>query len=129
MQALYAHRLSGATGSSLEKEFLAIHAADVFDKPYFLRLLRGILEREDEMVARLNAVFSDWTADETDPVEHGILLIAAYELLHCLDVPVRVVLNEAVELAKTFGAAESYRFVNGVVDLLAKQVRREETHS
>ena len=61
--------------------------------------------------------------DQLDPVEKCILRMATYELCHCADVPMRVCLNEAVELARTFGAQDSHRYINGVLDPLAKQLR------
>jgi transcription antitermination protein NusB len=61
------------------------------------------------------------------PVEHGVLMIGAYELAHCQDIPYRVVINEAVEVAKSFGGTDGHKYVNGVLDKLAGQLRPQET--
>jgi len=70
--------------------------------------------------------FLDRPVERVDPVESAVLRLGAYELAHCADVPYRVVINEAVELAKTFGAEQGHRYVNGVLDQLAKAVRPNE---
>ena len=92
---------------------------------HFDALLRGcVAERE-----ALDAVLSpqlDRPMAETSPIEHVVLWIAAYELTHCLDVPLRVVLNESIELAKSFGGTDGHKFVNGVLHPLGPQLRPHE---
>jgi N utilization substance protein B len=63
---------------------------------------------------------------QLDPVEHAVLLLAAYELIHCPELPYRVAINEAVELAKLFGATEGHKYINGVVDRMARTLRATE---
>ncbi|WP_414947301.1 transcription antitermination protein NusB, partial [Klebsiella pneumoniae] len=70
--------------------------------------------------------YLDRPVAELSPVERAALLVGAYELVHCLDIPYKVVINEAVELAKTFGGVEGYKYVNGVLDKRAAQVRAVE---
>ena len=95
------------------------------DPAYFEELLRGTVEAAPQLTAAL-APHLDRPIAQLDPVEHAILLIAAYELQSQLTVPWRVVVNEAVNLTKTFGAEEGYKFVNGVLDKLARVQRPQE---
>jgi N utilization substance protein B len=66
---------------------------------------------------------------ELSPVEHGVLMIGVYELKHCIDIPYRVVINEAVELAKSFGGTDGHKFVNGVIDKTAADLRAVEVEA
>ncbi|WP_265921365.1 transcription antitermination factor NusB [Cupriavidus nantongensis] len=105
-----------------------LHDAQGFnkaDREHFDALLNGAVREE----ARLTAAFEpflDRSVDELSPVERAALLVGSYELVHCLDIPYKVVINEAVELTKTFGGVEGYKYVNGVLDKLAAQVRAAE---
>ncbi|MDQ0141630.1 transcription antitermination factor NusB [Cupriavidus necator] len=105
-----------------------LHDAQGFnkaDREHFDALLNGAVREE----ARLTAAFEpflDRPVDELSPVERAALLVGSYELVHCLDIPYKVVINEAVELTKTFGGVEGYKYVNGVLDKLAAQVRAAE---
>ena len=73
--------------------------------------------------------FLDRDVNELSPIEHGVLLLGTYELVHSLDVPYRVAINEAVELAKEFGGVDGFKFVNGVLDKVAAEVRPSELNS
>lgn len=95
------------------------------DEAYFRTLLHGVLKEEATLNERL-APLLDRTVAELSPVERAILLIGAYELLHCPDVPWRVAINEGVELAKKFGGTDGHKYVNGVLDKLAQDVRAVE---
>ena len=95
------------------------------DEAYFRTLLYGVIKDEDLLNSRL-APCLDRPMSELSPVERGILLIGAYELLSCPDVPWRVDINEGVELAKMFGGTDGHKFVNGVLDKLAQDVRAVE---
>ena len=88
-------------------------------------LLDGIL-KEAAALDQALAPHLDRKVEELSPVEHGVLLIGAYELSHSLDVPYRVAINEAVELAKRYGGTDGHKFVNGVLDKLAKETRQVE---
>ena len=95
------------------------------DPAYFEQLLRGALAEVD----RLREAFTpylDRPLAQIDPVEHAVMLMAAYELIHEPGVPWKVVVNEAVQLTKLFGAEDGFKFVNGVLDQLARQVRSVE---
>jgi|SRR5687767_907845 len=120
LQALYAWQLSGA--DPLEEA----RAIEGFEQTEFLDgLLRGVKSRAGELetliVPHLAREFA-----RLSPVERAILYIGAYELAHHPQTPFKVVLNEAVELGKSFGAAEGYRFVNGVLEKIAEALRPEE---
>lgn len=95
------------------------------DENYFRTLLYGVIKDEDLLSSRL-APCLDRPIAELSPVERGILLIGAYELVSCLDVPWRVAINEGVELAKKFGGTDGHKFINGVLDKLAQDVRAVE---
>lgn len=95
------------------------------DPEYFEALLRGVLEHAPALQLEL-APHLDRPVAQLDPVENAILLVAAFELLYKPEVPWKVVVNESVNLTKTFGAEEGFKFVNGVLDKLARAVRAEE---
>ncbi len=95
------------------------------DEDYFRTLLYGVLKEESALGERLTPLL-DRPLAELSPIEHGILLIGAYELLHCPDVPWRVVINEGIELAKKFGGTDAHKYINGVLDKLAQKVRAVE---
>jgi N utilization substance protein B len=120
LQALYAWQLSG--GDPLEEA----RSNEDYEKTDFLEdLVRGVAGHAAEL-ERLIAPHLDRAFARLSPVERAILYIGAYELAHHPETPFRVVLNEAVELGKSFGATEGYRFVNGVLEKIATQVRPEE---
>ena len=95
------------------------------DGDYFAELLKGTVAEAPTLMVRLSPHL-DRPVSQLDPVEHGILLLAAFELQSHPEVPWKVVVNEAVNLAKTFGAEEGYKFVNGVLDKLARDIRNSE---
>jgi N utilization substance protein B len=95
------------------------------DDSYFGQLFQGVLDSIDDLNAAI-APHLDRAMDELSPIEKGILLIGAYELANCPDVPYRVAINEAVELAKQYGGTDGHKYVNGVLDKLAKILRPDE---
>lgn len=124
VQALYQYQLAGGSGSSICQQFLA-EGLGRADEAYFETLVRRILRDREALDAQLDPAVSRGAA-QLDPVEHAILWIGAHELQHELSVPYRVVLDEAIELAKRFGAPESHRLVNAVLDALGAQWREHE---
>lgn len=94
--------------------------ANRFDLQLFDQLLRGVIEQADALDAML-APFLSRSLASIDPVERAILRLAAYELLYCPQLPNAVILNEAIDLAKTFGAEQSHKFINGVLDKFARE--------
>ncbi len=102
--------------------------AEAFDEPLYHALLHGIVAHADELDAQL-ARFVDRPVTALSPVEHAVLLLGAEELAHHPQVPYRVAINEAVELAKTFGGTDGHKYVNGVMDRLAVALRGAEAGS
>ena len=96
------------------------------DVDYFRDALRGMVAQADQLESELQP-FLDRPPAELDPVERAVLTLGQYELMHHPEIPYRVVINEAVELAKMFGAEQSHKYVNGVLDKLARKYREVET--
>jgi N utilization substance protein B len=99
--------------------------APSFDRKLFRELVQGVPEHLAELDARLKPAL-DRSIAQVDPVERAILRVGAFELLYCPGVPYRVAINEAVDLAKLLGAEQGHRYVNGVLDRVARDVRPEE---
>jgi len=95
------------------------------DSQHFDALLHGCAREAATLDAAL-ARHADRKVAEMSPVEHGVLMIGSYELAHCVDVPYKVAINEAVELAKTFGGTDGHKYVNGVLDKVAPELRPHE---
>ena len=122
VQAVYSWQLSQNRFSDIEAQYLTDTDTSKVDVDYFLDLLRGVgsyYKSLDESIAP----FLDRPIKELDPVELAVLRIAAFELRERLDVPYKVAINEAIELAKSFGADDSHRFVNGVLDKAVDSLR------
>jgi len=125
VQAIYSWQLSQNSVTDIETNFLVDNSARRFDIPYFQQLLHGVTKS----VSSIDEAISphvDRPLNDVDPVEKAILRVAIYELKDCKDVPYRVVINEAIELAKSFAADDSHKFVNGVLDKAVKLIRPEE---
>jgi len=125
IQGIYQWQLSGNAIADIELQFLeTINQAKV-DVTYF----RDILVNTLNSVAQLDELlkpYMDRKLEEVNPVELAVLRLGCYELKRRLDVPYKVVINEALELSKTFGATDGHKFVNGVLDKLARQLRPQE---
>ncbi|MDH3282951.1 MAG: transcription antitermination factor NusB [Gammaproteobacteria bacterium] len=122
VQALYQWDLTEQSPQDIEAHFIHQHDLGNVDRAYFLTLVREVPLYRQEIEDNLSP-FLDREFDNIDPVERAILRIGAYELEFRHDVPTNVIVNEAIELAKTFGAEHSYKFVNGILDKLARAVR------
>lgn len=125
LQALYAWQMTAAELGDLGSQFASSDEMRNGDTDYFLACLQGVVNS----VADLDPMFEpylDRTIAQLDGVERAILRAGAYELRERIDVPVRVVIDEWVELAKGFGAEDSFRYVNGVLDRVARDVRKAE---
>lgn len=125
MQALYQWQMAGQDLVDISNQFLEEQDINKFEIPYFQDLLHGVPTHLAELDAMLRPAL-DRAIESVDPVERAVLRLGAYELTYHLEVPYRVVINEAVELAKMFGAEQGHKFVNGVLDRVAKQVREAE---
>jgi N utilization substance protein B len=125
MQAIYQWHMAGADLAKIEAEFRADNDMSKVDLEYFHDILHGV-PRELSGLDAIIAPLLDRNTDEMTPVELSILRLATFEMIHRIDVPYKVVINEAVELAKSFGATDGHKYVNGVVDKIAQQVRTVE---
>jgi N utilization substance protein B len=125
LQAIYQWHMAGANLAKIEAEFRADNDMSKVDLEYFHEILHGV-PRELSALDNIISPLLDRNTEEMTPVELSILRLATYEMLHRIDVPYKVVINEAVELAKTFGATDGHKYVNGVVDKIAQQVRTVE---
>ena len=125
MQGIYEWRLSGGNAAQIEKATLDEKSLGRYDTEFFGQLLRGVISQHEQLAAQI-APHLDRAVKELSPVEFSVLLLGAYELTCHPEIPYRVVINEAVELAKTFGGSDGHKFVNGVLDKLATQVRAVE---
>ena len=117
--------MAGADLAKIEAEFRVDNDMSKVDLEYFHEILHGV-PRELSALDKIIEPQLDRNADELTPVELSILRLATYEMAHRIDVPYKVVINEAVELAKSFGATDGHKYVNGVVDKIAQQVRTVE---
>jgi len=125
VQALYQWELTGQVGAGIEDSFLNDWGVEGVDQEYFKQLVQGILKYTAELDRVLEKCL-DRDLASVDPIERSVLRIGTYELQFRPEIPVRVVLNEAIELARVFGAEEGYRFVNGVLDRCQKLCRGSE---
>jgi N utilization substance protein B len=125
LQALYQWLLAGHDADTLCREAAGARGLPRPDQSYLELLIRGTIERAAELDAVLQP-FLDRPSAALSPIEHALLLIGAFELTVSPDVPYRVAINEAVELAKLYGGTDGHKYVNGVLDKLAAQVRPGE---
>ena len=125
LQGLYQWLVSGADGADIEAHIREQEGFEKCDKAHFDALLYGCIAEAGVLDAVL-ARHVDRKTTQLSPVEHGVLMIGAYELTHCIDIPYRVAINEAVELAKSFGGTDGHKYVNGVLDKTASDLRPVE---
>ena len=125
MQAIYQWLLNDASISDIESQFLDDPESESANREYLSELVRGVMQHHLTL-SELIAPCLSRTLDEVDPVERAVLLIATYEFSYVPSVPYKAVINEAVELTKTYGAEQAHKFINGVLDKLAKELRPKE---
>lgn len=125
LQALYQWHLNRKSGSAISKEFASDWELANVDVEYFERLVREV-PRHAETLAEALAPHLNMPWEQVTLVERAALLIGAFELRECPELPYRVAISEAVELVKMFGAEEGYRLVNGVLDAFAAEARGAE---
>jgi N utilization substance protein B len=126
MQALYQWHMADASVTDIEAEFREEYDFEKVDGEYFHALLTGVPRQVDELDALYAPYLVERSLKELGAVECALLRIGTFELHERIDVPYRVVINEAVGLAKKFGAADSHKFINGVLDKVARQLRVPE---
>ncbi|MCZ6577761.1 MAG: transcription antitermination factor NusB [Gammaproteobacteria bacterium] len=125
LQALYQWQISGEDLDWIKQHYMEEQGVSAGDEAYFLELLYQI-PAEVKQLDETYRKFITNSEDRVDPIERNILRIATYEFIHHLEIPYRVVINEAVNLARTYGADEGHKFVNGVLDPLSRQIRNLE---
>jgi N utilization substance protein B len=125
LQGLYQWLLSRADAAEIEAHLQEHESFDKLDREHLDALLHGCIAEAAELDTML-ARHVDRKTSLLSPVEHAVLLIGSYELKHCIEIPYRVVINEGVELAKSFGGTDGHKFVNGVLDKAAAELRPVE---
>jgi len=125
LQGLYQRQLSRNDADAVRVDLAASQGFLRADQPYFGELWDGVTREGDELLKALTPHL-DRPPAELSPIERAILVIGAWELAHRVEIPYKVVINEAVEIAKSFGGTDGHRYVNGVLDKLAASVRATE---
>ena len=128
LQGLYEWLISGAEAGVIDAHMHEQEGFDKCDAAHFGALLHGCIGE----AAAIDAVLTQHVDRKTtllSPIEHGVLMIGVYELTHCIDIPYKVAINEAVELAKSFGGTDGHKYVNGVLDKAAAALRPAEVEA
>ncbi len=131
VQGLYQWLVGGQDAASIEGHLAESRGRELdeitasTDMPHYRELLNGAIDGAEALRAEF-APYLDRGVEALSPIEHGILLLGTYELKHRAEIPYRVIINEAVELAKSFGGTEGFKYVNGVLDKVAAQLRATE---
>jgi transcription antitermination protein NusB len=128
LQGLYQWLVAGGDASGIDAQLREHEGYAKCDGQHFDALLRGSIEEAAALDAAL-AKHVDRKTTELSPVEHALLMMGAYELTHCLDIPYKVAINEAVELAKSYGGTDGHKYVNGVLDKVAADLRPVEVRA
>ena len=126
MQALYQWDLSGLDMAEIQRQFFEVEDFTNADGGYFIELLNGVKTRIERIDTHISESI-DRPIEQLDPVERAILRIACYELLFRHDIPYRVSINEAIMLARKFGAEQGHAYINGVLDSMARKIRPAES--
>ncbi len=128
LQGLYEWLLSGSDAGVIDAHVRELEGFDKADTAHFDALLHGCIEEAADIDALLSR-HVDRKTTQLSPIEHGVLMIGSYELKHCIDIPYKVAINEAVELAKSFGGTDGHKYVNGVLDKAALDLRPVEVEA
>jgi transcription antitermination protein NusB len=125
IQAIYQWQMNQEPVENIAAQFLAEANPKKIDLEYFTQLLREVTQHVAELDAKMMS-FLDRGLDDLDMVELAVLRLAIYELAHHPEVPYKVVINEALELTKAFGSVDGFKYVNGILDRIAHQLRHSE---
>jgi N utilization substance protein B len=128
LQAIYAWQISHTPVDKVLEQFSNEQDMEVADLAYFEDLVRGVIAGYKELDGALSG-YVDRPMEHVDPIERAVLRLAAFELRDRLDVPYRVIINEAIEIAKRFGSDHGHTYVNGVLDQAASQWRAAEINA
>ena len=125
LQGLYEWLVSAAPAADIDAHMREQDGFDKCDAVHFDALLHGCIA-DAAVIDGVLAKLVDRKTTQLSPIEHGVLMIGVYELTHCIDIPYKVAINEAVELAKSFGGTDGHKYVNGVLDKAAAELRPAE---
>ncbi len=125
VQAIYQWQMSGNPLNEIEAQYLTTMNSKKVDTEYFQELFMGVLTDLENIDNKL-APALERDIEEIDPIERAVIRLSAFELIKRIDIPKKVVINEGIELAKTFGATDGHKFVNGVLDKISKVLRPHE---
>ncbi|WP_088331626.1 transcription antitermination factor NusB [Lacimicrobium sp. SS2-24] len=125
VQGIYSWQMTKNSAQQIELHLATTSDMTRVDMAYFQELLRAVVNDYDNLDTRIRPYLGR-LPEELDPVEKAVLRLATYELLERPEIPAKVVINEAIELAKSFGAEESHKFVNGVLDKAIRTLRKHE---
>ena len=125
LQGIYQWLLSKEDARKVIANIRAAHGFEKADAEHFVALMMGVTTQATQLADSFSPLI-DRSVAELSPIEHAVLLIAAYELMHHVEIPYRVIINEAVEVAKSFGGTDGHKYVNGVLDKLAPRLRPDE---
>lgn len=128
LQGIYQWRLAGGNAREIDLQLQQVNFYSKADGSYFSDLLQGVLEHSSDLEAQIQT-YLDRQLAELSPVECSILLIGTYEMVHHPEIPCRAIINEAIELAKSYGGTDGHKYVNGVLDKLAVRLRAAELQS
>ncbi|MFK0573071.1 transcription antitermination factor NusB [Endozoicomonas sp.] len=128
LQALYQWQIAKSPLNQIETQFRTDNDFSKVDEAYFSTIIHGVPSQAGQLDEAMSAVL-DRPLSQLDPVELAALRIGCFELINRKDVPYRVVINEAIELVKRFGAQDSHRYINGILDKLAPRLRAEEVQA
>lgn len=126
LQAIYSWQMTGNSVSEIELSIATQNDMKKVDMGFFQEILRYVVEHAEELDDAYKLYVTDRPEFEIDPIEKAILRLATFELTQRIDVPYKVVINEAIELGKSFGAADSHKFINGVLDKAVRLLRKDE---
>lgn len=124
LQALYQWRVGGASEAAIEAHTQDMEGFAKADREFFVGTLRGVIAQNEKLAEQIGAHI-DRPIAELSPIEACILLMGSFELVHYVETPYRVIINECIELAKAFGGTDGHKYVNGVLDKVAAAVRPE----
>lgn len=125
LQGLYEWLLNKDDAATVIAHIRQAHGFNKADTEHFVNLLSGTITQYEALREKI-IPHIDRNPDELSPIEYAVLLLGTFELVNCLEIPYRVVINEAVELAKSFGGIDGHKFVNGVLDKTAADIRQAE---
>jgi len=125
LQGIYQWRLAGGNARDIDLQLQQVNFYSRADGVYFSDLLQGVLEYSSNLEEQIQPHLDRQLA-ELSPVEYSILLIGTYEMLHHPEIPCRAIINEAIELTKSYGGTDGHKYVNGVLDKLAAKLRAVE---